>query len=636
MDDQENKSPELPFSQPEDDRPAGKKEDKDVVREVRNFMQKSDDYREPHLDLAMQSRDRYQNWKIESVSKTRRANLQPSYGFSIIETLVPQLCEIFLGDQHIVKFEGREPQDQVYEDSLTDFFDIQFEDMDFEPKFVTFIKNMHLDGTAIAKVPYRYREIVTMRREQIVDELGNMFVQRQPKYEVLYDGPDLEVVPFQDFFPDWRSRQPGDIQSMRGCVHRMYRSYTDLESLKQRTNDSGETVGVYKNLDELKQSLTTKGQKAWNAPYWSDKYTENFDQLNDNKQNSKDWDQVELWEYWGLFDVNGSGEFREYIITVANGDVVIRMDENFYDYQHKPFIACPNYIRSNEFYGIPELTAVDSEIREATAIRNARLDQINLNVNGMWMVDRGAGIDGKNLYSRPGGIVWTNDMNGLKPIQVPSPSVDSAQEIGFIEQNISQTTGIASPPITGGSKSFGRTATGADYVKSFSASRLGLKARILASCGISQLVHIMLMTDRQFVTDTQWIRASSPDSPNPFNELPPDAFFKNYDYNIKTKLEQPDEIEFQKLQAASQVLQVAEQTQPGSVKMDVVIEALLRPLIGPKVKKFMRSPEELQQLNMQNAALRVQEQAANAQIGQLAPQPNAGSAGRPGGDFNAV
>lgn len=625
---------ELPFN-PSETEIKKERSDDDIVREIRHFMEKSDEYRDPHIELAARARDRYQNWKLESVSKIRRANLKPSYGFSVIETLVPQVCEIFLGDEHIVKFEGQQREDIEFEDGLTDFFGVQFREMDFNTKFVSFVKNMHLDGTAIAKVPYRYKEIVTLRRQQQVDEVtGMVTLVRQPVYEVLYDGPDFEVVPIVDFFPDWRVKQPGDIQSMRGCVHRMYKSYADLQALEKKTTN-GQESGVYKNLDELKKSLGRKGCAAWKAPYWSDKYQDTFSGEDEQQGRKKTWDQVELWEYWGLFDEKGDGDFKEYLITIGNGDVIIRIQENFYDYQHKPFVACPNYIRSNEFYGIPELSAVDAEIREATAIRNARLDQINLNVNGMWLADRAAGLDGKNLYSRPGGIVWTNDMNGLKPVQVPPPSVDSAQEIGFIEQNISQTTGIASPPVTGGSKSFGRTAQGVNFVQSFSNSRIGLKARIIADLCISKLVHIMMMVDRQFVTEESWVKLTSPDAPNPFVQLPPDAFFRDYAYNIKTKLELPDEVEFQKLQAAAGVLQVAEQTQPGSVKMDIVIESLLRPLIGPKVKKFMRSPQELQELQMQQAQLRVQEQAANAQIGEMAPQPNAGTPAQPGMNFNA-
>lgn len=605
--------------------------DRRIVRIVRSFMRMSKDYREDFLDLADHCRRLYKNWEIESRSKIKRANLQPSYGFMIIETLLPQLNDIFFGDNRVVKFRGREAEDMLYEDTLTDFIDIQFEDMELHPKTVSFFKNLLLDGTAIAKVPYRFEEqLIKTRQTQVDPETGASFTQKMLALETMYDGPDLQIVPIYDFFPDWRVKEPGAIHKMRGVAHRMYRSFSELKALERKVVD-GQPRGVYKNLDELKMSKKTKGAgSAWGGCYWEDEHKKSFEDQDNNKQGIKDSDQIELWEFWGLVDLDGSGELVEAVVTIANGDVVIRAEENFYDYKHKPFVACVNYVRPNEFYGIPELAAVDAEIREAKAIRNARLDQINLGVNTMWLVDRASGIDAKNLYSRPGGIIFSNDIDGIKPIQIGDPSGSSSQELGLIESNISQTTAIGSPPVVGSAKSFARSATGVNFVQQFASSRIGLKAALISNLYFKRLVNIVMCTNMQFVTDEQWVRASDPSAENPFNKLPPNAFFRNYDFIIKTKPDEPDQVRFEKMQAVSQILQAAEQTQPGVVKMDVVLEALLRPILGSGVKKFMRTEEELRQRNMENAALRVQEQAANAQIGQLAPQPNALPGGQSG------
>ena len=137
----------------------------------------------------------------------------------------------------------------------------------------------------------------------------------------------------------------------------------------------------------------------------------------------------------------------------------------------------------------------------------------------------------------------------------------------------------------------------------------------------------MMMTNRQFVTDARWIRSSDPDADNPFTQLPPDAFFRNYDFIINTKYEKSEDEQLQRLQAAAQILQVYEQSQPGITKADVITEALLRPLVGPNTKKFIRSEEEMAERQRQAAILELQKQEANAVIGAMAPQPNA----KPGG-----
>jgi hypothetical protein len=54
----------------------------------------------------------------------------------------------------------------------------------------------------------------------------------------------------------------------------------------------------------------------------------------------------------------------------------MRCEDNPFDHQQqRPFVASPNYVRDNEFYGVPELIVIRSQIKEAQALRNARLDQ---------------------------------------------------------------------------------------------------------------------------------------------------------------------------------------------------------------------------------------------------------------------
>jgi hypothetical protein len=104
--------------------------------------------------------------------------------------------------------------------------------------------------------------------------------------------------------------------------------------------------------------------------------------------------------------------------------------------------------------------------------------------------------------------------------------------------------------------------------------------------------------------------------------LPSDAFFRSFDFIVETALENGGpEGQFQKIQTVSQILQAIENSQPGTVKSEVLLEALLRPLLGRQVKRFVNSPEERQMMQMQQLAA---QQAINAQQGAAAPQPAAG------------
>jgi len=599
-----------------------------AIRIVRAFMRNSDEYRDPHIELAVKSRELYENWSPANRSIVQRANLKLPFGFTIIETQTPQLVDIFFRGGNAVQFKGQDANDAMYEDAITDFHVHQFEEMGLQSKSAAFIKAMLLDGTAIAKVPYRYKEMETMRRVMQMDPITGIPLSiKQPAVEVLFDGPDLEIVPIADFFPDWTVKRPGDVAAMRGCVHRTYKT---LAALK--------TNPLYKNLKEIEVSISVKGEDAWARPYYSDAYKDDFDRLNDNEDGVKEEGTVEVWEYWGLFDPNQDGNFEEYIIVIANGDVVLRCEPNFYDYKFKPFVACPNYMRESEFYGVPELMAVRSLIKEANTLRNARLDNINLSVNPMWIADRAAGINTKSLFSRPNGVIWTNDINAIKPLPPMDPSIGSREEMAFIQNDIQNATAMvnAAPVASNLGKQFGRSATGVNFIQSFASSRISLKARMLAEMFFKPVAKIMLLTNRQFVTESQWVRVLDPNTPNPFVELPPDAFFRAFDFLVETTLETGGpEGQFQKIQTVSQILQAIEGSQPGTVKSDVILEALLRPLLGRQVKRFVNSPEERQMMQMQQLAA---QQAVNAQQGMNAPQPNAQEANlnvQPGQDVLA-
>lgn len=607
-----------PFEHTKSDKEAVQSmmKDRRAVEMVRSFVSKSQTYREPFVELARKSRELYETWQTSSVSITQRANLKLPFGFTIIETQLPQIIDLFFQGDEVINFQGQDADDAQWEHLITDFHHHQFEEMAFKSKTAAFIKSMLLDGTAVAKIPYRYKEIETVKRETVTDPLTGDFSRlKSPSIEIVFDGPDMDLVPVYDFFPDWSTKVPGDITAMRGCVHRMYKTVASLRS-----------SGLYKNIDKVEASVRCKGSQAWAPPYYdADTQKDQFEQLQDQGQPGiKNDGRVEIWEYWGLWDPANDGKFEEFIITIANGDVVIREEKNFYDYKFKPFVACVNYMRETEFYGIPELIVVRGLIKEANTLRNARLDNINLSVNPMWLADRSAGINSKSLYSRPNGIVWTNDINGIRPIPPQDPSLGSRDEMLAIQQDIQNATALvnAAPIASSLGKQFGRSATGVNFINSFSSSRLGLKARLLSDLFFKRVAEIMLLTNRQFVTEDKWVRVSDPNSPNPFAMLPTDAFLRKFDFIPKTNLETGGpEAQYQKMQAVAQIVQSFESSQPGSTKPEILLEALLRPLVGRHVKRFVRSDEERAQLQAQQLAAT---QAVNAAQGAAAPQPAAG------------
>ena len=132
------------------------------------------------------------------------------------------------------------------------------------------------------------------------------------------------------------------------------------------------------------------------SSFTDDRYLEKRDRLYGIPEDIKRKNDIELHEYWGLFDLKGDGNLQECVLTVANNKVCIRAELNPLDKRFKPFVAAVDYPVEGEFYGLGELEPIWSLLKEATALRNARLDNVNQATNRMWIVDRASGINVRN------------------------------------------------------------------------------------------------------------------------------------------------------------------------------------------------------------------------------------------------
>lgn len=581
---------------------------------VHRFMERSDRYRTPHLELARRGREFYNTWNKHSRSTIRRSNLQLPFAYQLVEEELPQLTEPFFSDKQPIRFKGRDREDMNWNEALSDHASMQLEQMGFQVKFISFCKGMLIDGTAIAKIPYKFEEIFGSRDELVLDdagepvidpETGDPVTEKVPFTIDSYDGPDYEKLPLIDFFPDWQVKSPGDIKSMRGCVHRTYQTFSDLKN-----------SGNYTNLNEVKTSVGRKGISAWKKPHW-------VDEFDDNDHKVKEEDKIEIWEYWGLFDPKNDGNFQEFLITIANGDVVIRLETNFYDLKFKPFIACVNVLRDNEFYGISEVLAVSGFIREANTLRNARLDQVHLSINRMFVIDRGAGILPDQTYTRPNGIVWADDINGMRELPPPDPPASAFSELTQLSSDIQTTAGqLGGPSLSQAGRVFGRSATGASLVQSIASSRARTKIRLLAGLHFVPMAQIMMKTNAQFVDQELWVRVSDPDVENPYQRLEPSAFTTNYDFEITTNVETSPQEEASQIERLISLLQVAESTQPGITDFQTLWRKYGRKVLGRDIKQIFRTPQEMLALQQSRVAA---EQAGAAAAGQRAPQNPAGS-----------
>lgn len=598
--------------------------DDQALEYVKKFVRASAEFRRDYEPLWTRLIKEYANARSVKSNPLQRANLKLPYAFTIVETFAPQVMQIFLTEKPYLTVQGRRGATSLSAEQISSYFTYQLDRMEFTREFQSFIKCMSIYGTAIAKTNWDYRSETITKSVKSVDDLGLPSTKKVESTETTFDGPRFTNIDIFDFFPDPTTVRPGDIQSQIGCVHRVYRTYDQIKALEKKDG-----VGIYENLDKLKYNMKEFGTNSWeNLGRGLDGWNRNSQsaRVPNSNGNSRYKGKIELFEYWGKLPTmeTGDGEYEtddeQYIITIANGDTLIRFQKSPLDYKFKPFIACPNYVVPNEFYGMGDIEVVLSLIKEGTSLRNARLDQANQAVNRMWIVDRNGGINLRNLYSRSGGIILTNDMNGIKELNPPEVPGSGYKETSQIDFDIQNATAMINPSqaTSGLGRAFGQTTGGVDYLKSFTAGRLGLKVKNIEDWVMAPLGKQLLLYNRQFVREKQWTYLFGQEAREPWSEMDPYIFNQEFDYFVTGAIERMGKQERQQQFSAVIVpfLETIEKYQPNTLKLDGIAQRFFKEFDYKYTDELINTPEQRQQITQQQQDAQQQAQLQQLQLQQ--------------------
>lgn len=561
-----------------------------ALRVVKNFMEDSRRYTNPYFEKFSKLFEEYLVSKAQHRNKLQRAQLSPPYAWVIVETYTPAIIEAFFADKPYVSIKGREPTDMQFEEVIEQYLSYQMDRMGMIENFTPFIKDLILFGTAIAKTPWRKEYKYTLQETVVPNEKGEPTVKKVLLQELDKDQPEFEPIPIWDFFPDWTTAKPGDIDCMRGVVHRVWRTFDELKKHEKQSDGTG----IYTNLDKLKENLDDD-QHSNRAPSSSMSDYSRRDNLFDLPNDLRRKDKIEIWEYWGEFDPNGSGKFYQYVITVADGSVVLRCDINPLKGQYKPFLCAIDNPISGEFYGVGDIEPVWSIIKEAKALRNARLDAVNMAVNPMWIVDRAGGINLRSLYTRSGGVILSNGTQAITRLEPPEVVGSSFNEINDLDLGIQRA--VALPDPTNLSPGLGRTAQGIQYAQGYNNSRLSLKVRLLAAMTLNKLAKRLMIMNAQFLNTDVFVRVTG-QQVNPFLQIPLQAFQQEWDYSASSafdRLTRKDR-QAQYQQNIIPLLQLTSQFDPMAIKWPDLAKDALRDFDFRNTEKYFRQDEEKQQM----------------------------------------
>ena len=342
--------------------------------------------------------------QVPSAPKKFRANLIIPLIYPIISTILPRM----VSNLPKFRYEPREESDSKAIDQMSKLVDYQLDRMNFFKKLKMWVKDTLIFGTGLVKIYWKRYD------------------------EEEYNDPDLELVDILDFFPDPKSV---DIDSGDFSIHRTIIGLAGLKKLKKPDGND-----LYKNLNQLVDTPSNEVQSRSVGGTIKSGTVGDID----NQQNlgtpfrGSPSKQVELLEFWGI---NPNEDDKEWVVTVANRNTIIRSEENPFK-GRRPFIKMHIDPVNHEFMGIGAIEPIKHLQYELNDTRNQRIDNINLILNKMFIILRGGNVDKQDLISRPGGIMEEDVPGAIRILDTPDVTSSAYQEEAIIKQDAQNTVGV--------------------------------------------------------------------------------------------------------------------------------------------------------------------------------------------------
>lgn len=504
--------------------------------------------------------DRFYNMyrsKLDETNYPWQSNIFVPYPYSTVETLVPRLS----AGKPQIDILPVEPNDIDNARVMNTLIDFQWDQMNMNVLLPEVIREMLIYGTAIVKVCWEMRK---EKRQVFADvEEGNPeFGKTQIEEEVtVYDAPKVELVDLYDFFFDPTAT---DIDSAAWCIHRTKSTLSRLKDLQKS--------GIYKNVHLVEGSSGTHSN--------DDKANRRSTSgIQDEEYYSTDED-VELLEYWE----------DDRVVVVANDKVIIRDEPNPYYHKSKIFVRVVDVKVPHEFYGLGEMEPIESLVYELNDRRNQRMDNVTLILNKQWKVKNGANVDEDELISTPGGVIHTDVMDGIDPIQTSDVTSSAYQEETLIKADIQQTTGVSDFTQGVGSEALANdTATGISLIQEAGNARFKSKNNNIEEMLIKRIGELMVAMNQQYISDELLLRITG-DEGQTFERVAPDEIKGNFDVKIKANSTLPVNEAVEKKQAMEFYQLFAENQNVNKMELDKMLAKKIMPSVNLE-KLFAPNPE---------------------------------------------
>lgn len=399
-------------------------------------------------------RDAYQAYKQilpdEEVT-LGRAQLFVPYVFSIIESMLPEMLLTLFNEKEIVKFVSVDPRRTDAAELASKMFHLFLNRISIFCKMEEALRTALLYGDCAAKVPF-------IRRLN-----SNGRIERLPGFSPM------------DPWHFVKDPKTPDLQAGHFCGHMVKKTLKELRSM--------EKLGNYKNVNSLVE----------HPPLDSNSEPGASDRLSIASKSFPDGNPQDAWEVWEMW-------IDDRLIVFGEDRVLLRNTQNPFVHQKKPFVNFSAYPDSGNAYnmGVPKI--LEHLQREANSYRNARLDNVLMSMMGMLKMERSARINPSDLILRPGGIIRTDDNEGLEKMEMGGVPHTAFMEQEAFDRDIQRTSGVYEH-FQGASPRREETATGIISLQQAAGRRLMLMIKRIGEGPLPQFAEMATSLIQQFAED---------------------------------------------------------------------------------------------------------------------------------------
>ncbi len=443
----------------------------------------------------------------------------------------------------------------------------------------------------------------TLLPAEMIEAISAYQETNVPHYPVHIDEEEEVVQEFVDNHPTLEVCDTENVYIDPSCNDDLDKANFIIYSFETSRAELEES-SLYKNVDMLPDSSNDPLSDGDHASKWEE---DGFHFTDKPRQ------KLVAYEYWGFWDIDGSGLVKPIVATWV-GDVLIRLEDNPYPDGKLPFVTVPYLPVDNSVYGEPDCELIRDNQKVVGAVTRGMIDLMARSANGQTGVRKGS-LDLINRRKFDSGLDYEfNDMgdaqNSIFMHQYPEIPMSVYNMINMQNQEAESLSGVKvfAQGITGAG--LGETAAAAGGALDAAARReIGILRRL--ANGMRKIGHKIVAMNQVFMADEEVVRVTN----KAFTSIRRDDLEGKFDLRLSISTAESDE---QKAQELAFMLQTTgQQFGIGMYKMILAEIADLRkmPQLANEIRTYEPEPDPAQQLEMQLQQIELQK--AQAEVAKI-------------------